>query len=247
MRTVSRGRQAEAAALSDALTGVCNRRAWDMLLTSAEAKCARDASAAGVIVIDLDKLKHVNDTQGHQAGDELLRRAAELLLDAGRGQEVVARIGGDEFGVLSMGATAEAAWEYAKRVEALLDVNGIAASVGAGGRTDNGGLKRAWDDADVAMYEAKWKRKSRDRATQGEALILGQVRRDHAPVPGAYVVLSAPAGDFVGEVRSDSRGRFTLYAASGEWTITCLVPGGARLQKRLSLRSDSELHLDLDI
>jgi diguanylate cyclase (GGDEF)-like protein len=247
MRGVTRGRQAEVDAMSDALTGVCNRRAWDMLVASTEAKCAHDSTPAAVIVVDLDKLKHVNDTQGHHAGDELLRRAAELLLDVSQDEDVIARIGGDEFGILSTGMTEPEAWQFAKRVEALLDADGIAASVGAGERTDSGGLKQAWDDADVAMYEAKWQRKSRDRAARGEALILGQVKRDGVPLAGAYVVLASPSGDFVGEVRSDSRGRFTLYAAAGEWRITALAPGGTKVEKELTLRPDSERHLELEL
>jgi len=61
----------------------------------------------GVVVLDVDNLKPANDTLGHQAGDALLRRAAEVLKEAFRAEDIIARVGGDEFAVLLVGANEE--------------------------------------------------------------------------------------------------------------------------------------------
>jgi diguanylate cyclase len=68
--------RAELDSLTDPLTGVGNRRAWDRLLDAEEARCRRYGSPASLVAIDLDELKQVNDADGHLAGDRLLRRAA---------------------------------------------------------------------------------------------------------------------------------------------------------------------------
>jgi diguanylate cyclase (GGDEF)-like protein len=91
-------------ALTDELTGLHNRRGFlrsgAQLLERAESK----QHGAILIYIDVDQLKYVNDTSGHDAGDALLRRAAQVLHDVSGGQNVVGRLGGDEFAVLDASA-----------------------------------------------------------------------------------------------------------------------------------------------
>src|SRR5215213_36604 len=89
-------------ALTDPLTGVGNRRAWDRLLNAEEARCRRYGSVASLVAVDLDELKRVNDRDGHAAGDRLLRRTAQVIDSTRRAADVVARLGGDEFGVLAV-------------------------------------------------------------------------------------------------------------------------------------------------
>lgn len=84
------------AAREDALTGVGNRRALDERLAAA----AESGQPAGVVVIDVDKLKLVNDQHGHPSGDDLLRAVAQLVTGASRTGDTVARTGGDEFVVV---------------------------------------------------------------------------------------------------------------------------------------------------
>jgi diguanylate cyclase (GGDEF)-like protein len=243
---ISRGRQAEVDALADPLTGIANRRAWSTMLAFAEAECALRGSSAAVIVIDLDNLKHVNDTLGHSAGDEVLRGAADVLTTESRESDHVARVGGDEFAVLAVGVAEPEARGIAERLGASLSAVGIGASVGVAARGETGGLVRAWEDADTAMYEAKWQRKSRRNAPSGEAVVLGVVKRDHVAVPGAYVRIASPGGDFVGEVKADSRGRFALHTAPGEWVLICLAPGGGRVERRVTVRTLSEVHVEIE-
>jgi diguanylate cyclase (GGDEF)-like protein len=96
---------------TDALTGIPNRRAWD----DAVAALAPETSAA-FISADVDGLKSVNDHHGHQAGDAVLIAAARLLRRSVRAGDLVARVGGDEFGVLLRGGTLESARGVARRV-----------------------------------------------------------------------------------------------------------------------------------
>ena len=88
----------------DALTGIANRRAWDDGLATARYRMTNEPGLiVSVLVADLDGLKHVNDTAGHQLGDELIRAASRVICESVPEGALVARLGGDEFGVLLIG------------------------------------------------------------------------------------------------------------------------------------------------
>jgi diguanylate cyclase (GGDEF)-like protein len=110
------------------------------------------------VVIDLDELKEVNDTEGHQAGDELIRRAANALNRAMRERDFVARIGGDEFAVLSTGTDPIEPEAIVERLRHQLGDYGVAASIGAARWRPGNTLEDAWRTADEAMYEDKRQR-----------------------------------------------------------------------------------------
>lgn len=150
-----RAERAEADALVDAMTGLVNRRGWQLLLDREEQRCRRYGSAASVLVLDLDGLKAVNDSLGHPAGDVLLQRTAQVLRDATRGVDVVARLGGDEFAVLAVGTGQEMAAVERARLPSLLADARIEASLGFAARESDGGLAAAWIRADADMYRVK--------------------------------------------------------------------------------------------
>jgi diguanylate cyclase len=143
----------------DPLTGVYNRGGWDARLQQEEARCARYGSPAGVVLVDLDDLKLVNDTRGHAAGDELLRRAADAMMGCTRDADVLARLGGDEFAFLAVDCNAELLPVLARRLRDALEAHGVQASVGASARHPTRGLQVAVREADRAMYADKQARK----------------------------------------------------------------------------------------
>jgi diguanylate cyclase len=155
-----RAERAVAEASLDALTGLYNRRGWDELLADEEERCRRFGTSACVISIDLDGLKEINDTQGHQAGDVLLRRAALALREAIRQQDVPARCGGDEFMILGVDCDELAAATLAERIGDVLEMHQIEASIGYSLRDPTIGLGAAVEDADQRMYDVKRSRKA---------------------------------------------------------------------------------------
>ena len=98
--------QAQHLAFHDTLTGLPNRALFDDRLEHALAEVRRNPeSQIALLYLDLDRFKHVNDTMGHPAGDELIREMARRLTAAVRENDTVARIGGDEFAIIQTGIT----------------------------------------------------------------------------------------------------------------------------------------------
>lgn len=146
---------ARAEACTDALTDLLNRRGWELAVAEAQSRLATYGDPVAVIVIDLDGLKEVNDTQGHAAGDQLLVRAAQILRAAAP-KDHVARYGGDEFTVLSYGLGTDAVEAHLAMLLAALAEADVAASGGAAAApTRADGLRVAFEAADRAMYAHK--------------------------------------------------------------------------------------------
>jgi diguanylate cyclase (GGDEF)-like protein len=104
------------AALSDPITGLPNRRAWDEWLPARLSAAGADAGRLCLAVVDLDGFKQVNDEFGHAAGDEVLRVASKALRDGLRQDDLLARLGGDEFGLLVQVPSPAAAMTIVDRV-----------------------------------------------------------------------------------------------------------------------------------
>ncbi|WP_300681401.1 bifunctional diguanylate cyclase/phosphodiesterase [Nocardioides sp.] len=150
---------------TDALTGLMNRRAFRARLKRVVARCHRDGSHMGVVLIDLDDFKTTNDTLGHAAGDHLLRAVARRLSRCLPADGVLARLGGDEFAIcLERVYDRDEMADLAQRVSRQLDkpilfgdreING-AMTVGwatlPGDASDETGLMSA---ADIALNHAK--------------------------------------------------------------------------------------------
>jgi diguanylate cyclase len=159
--------RARADALTDSLTGLYNRRAWDQLLSAEESRCGRYGHPACIVSIDLDELKHCNDTGGHAAGDELLKRTAKVLQKAIREHDVLARVGGDEFAVLGVEVEGEGEIALAGRIDNALAVGRIRASIGLASRDPSNGLLYAWQQADQRMYAQKQRHKTPRNGSPG--------------------------------------------------------------------------------
>lgn len=164
-------------AITDALTGLANRRSLLDEGRRLAAFCRRAGIPFSVLMIDLDGFKQINDTLGHQAGDEVLRHVADQLHKAARGTDFVARYGGEEFVVLAPGAGAPQALSLAERlresVEAgacPLENQSVLCSVSIGVATLDGSgspeqdLEAALGRADQALYQAKNAGRNRVRA-----------------------------------------------------------------------------------
>jgi diguanylate cyclase (GGDEF)-like protein len=159
---------AEEEALTDPMTGLRNRRAADLFL---ERLCAADAPF-GLLHLDLDYFKAVNDTLGHAAGDTVLEAVGTILRDHIRAEDCAARIGGDEFVVIVSGKTEPAtllaiADRIIARVSQPIDFEGaecrVSASVGIVRAVDmaNPDPARILAAADRALYAAKHAGRSR--------------------------------------------------------------------------------------
>jgi diguanylate cyclase (GGDEF)-like protein len=163
-------RRIEQLAYQDSLTGLANRRLFTdnihMLLAQAERQQRRFA----LLMVDLDRFKHINDTLGHDAGDALLIAAAQRLQSALRGSDRIARLGGDEFAILleDLPATHAAQMDCVSGVcQRLIDgfVDAVAfndaqmrtsASIGVAIYPDHGTTREELcKSADLALYEAK--------------------------------------------------------------------------------------------
>jgi diguanylate cyclase (GGDEF)-like protein len=161
--------QAEKAAVIDALTQVYNRRGLALVASHLVRTARRTGEPVGVLIVDVDRFKAVNDKLGHQVGDRVLVTVADALRAAGRESDVVARWGGDEFVVITLG-TAPEAEELAGRVEQDLLARGITGgdghplriSVGAANVAavdDPDALEALISEADAAMYAGRAQRR----------------------------------------------------------------------------------------
>ena len=116
----ARVEQLDQLAHQDALIDLPNRRGFLRELERLTAKVARYGTSAAMLFVDLDGLKMINDTFGHRAGDAALIQVAAMLGQGTRRSDLVARIGGDEFGILLENADEEAAHETASRLIDLI-------------------------------------------------------------------------------------------------------------------------------
>ncbi|MBN9071351.1 MAG: GGDEF domain-containing protein [Rhizobiales bacterium] len=160
----------EQAALTDALTGLQNRRYFDDALREYMAEFRRIDKPLGLMVLDLDHFKQVNDTHGHNIGDEVLKAVAKCLQDLTRYHDVVARLGGEEFAVLAPNMDSDMLLKLAERIRraisGLVIVSGnvrlrVTTSVGLATWNRKESKDELVGRADGMLYEAK--RKGRNR------------------------------------------------------------------------------------
>ncbi len=163
--TEARSRAEEAAlsakilAETDQLTQIPNRRRVTADLTNAVMTSRSDGNAVSVALFDIDHFKRVNDTFGHQMGDEVLKRVAETATAAVRAGDIVGRFGGEEFVIVLPNTTAKTAMLIAERVRMAIEKAGttpaVTISVGVAERTQKEDVESLLRGADQALYLAK--------------------------------------------------------------------------------------------
>src|SRR5215204_1622773 len=169
-------------ARTDGLTGLLNHRACHETLREELAAATQDQRPLGVVVLDLDHFKSINDVYGHGEGDKVLKEVASRLRGAVRAGDTVARLGGEEFALILPGVDGDAAAEAAERARAAIATVQVAgtpltcsAGVAAFPHDAHEGA-RLLEYADGALYLAK--RSGRDQARRYDRRLAGQLSDD---------------------------------------------------------------------
>ncbi|MCU1715905.1 sensor domain-containing diguanylate cyclase [Pseudomonas sp. 5P_3.1_Bac2] len=157
-------RRLKALATTDQLTGLLNRRGFDMLAQQAVQESQREHSPLCALLMDLDKFKNLNDSHGHMAGDEVLRCMASKLLSHVRQSDILCRWGGEEFILLLKNTDAAQAQEVGEKIRSLIDhcaipyqgvTLHISTSIGLAQLQPGESIDQLITRADHALYRAK--------------------------------------------------------------------------------------------
>ncbi len=152
-------------ALTDGLTALYNKRYFKNRLDQEFERHLRNATPLTVILLDLDFFKHVNDTYGHQAGDEVLKTVSSTIMANCRKNEIAARVGGEEMSIIACDCDLTAATHLAERIRAAIEKSTsywqneelkVTASFGIANASPS--TENAWQiyqHADEALYKAK--------------------------------------------------------------------------------------------
>jgi diguanylate cyclase (GGDEF)-like protein len=178
----------EEAAFTDHLTGLANRRRFERQLEREVGRVERFGHPFTLLMLDIDSFKNLNDSFGHDAGDDAIRRLSKVLREGTRGIDLAARIGGEEFAVLLVETRKDGGFEVAERLRTAIKslelprAGHITASFGvAECPSDAQTAAEILKAADVALYEAK--RKGRDQvvaleAVRSNSMAVGDVQGD---------------------------------------------------------------------
>lgn len=164
VRTFLAQRQLQEFAMTDPLTGLLNRRAMDRHLTVEMARKQRHGNGFAVVMMDLDHFKRVNDTYGHDVGDEILRRLAVRIREAVREEDALARWGGEEFLLMLHSSDSADAATVAEKIREAVAARPfrtsagelpITISLGAAVHEGEESAEQTVARADEALYRAK--------------------------------------------------------------------------------------------
>lgn len=173
----------EEAAFTDHLTGLANRRRFERQLEREVARTQRYSHPFCLMILDIDNFKDINDTYGHEAGDEVISRIARTLREGTRGIDLAARIGGEEFGIILTETDLERAVEVAERLRLAIkgmEISGVRQITGSFGVAEYPSAAESAREllasADVAMYKAK--AAGRDKVERAESAPNSVTMRD---------------------------------------------------------------------
>ncbi|HKP42067.1 GGDEF domain-containing protein [Mycobacterium sp.] len=140
------------AACTDPLTGLLNRAGWEIATTDLLARSRAAAATVTVVALDIDGLKSLNDTYGHQAGDRRITEYAHHWAQAVPRRAVLARLGGDEFAVCIAGESPDVVEEFLRSIQ----LNTPAVSLGTATQTPlNASIAELYAQADAALYQSR--------------------------------------------------------------------------------------------
>jgi len=184
----------------DDLTGLHNRRAFEEHLQQTIATAQRSKDAFGLMYVDLDRFKIINDTCGHHAGDQLLTQLTSLIKSRLRKSDMLARIGGDEFAIIASGESFEAITNLAEELRVMVNdftfeyasqTFSVSLSIGVipvkGDVTD---IEAILSDVDSACYVAKQSGRNRVHVTQENDAEVVKYRNDIAGMQNIKAALA---------------------------------------------------------
>jgi diguanylate cyclase len=153
--------------MTDALTGIANRKAFDMRLLQAAAETSEENQPLCLLIVDIDFFKKFNDTHGHQAGDQIIRLVAQTFKKGLKGQDTAARYGGEEFALILPNTSMDNALRVAEMLRRTVEhkevinranqekLGQITISVGVAQYRAGESLESFIERADAALYRAK--------------------------------------------------------------------------------------------
>jgi two-component system cell cycle response regulator len=147
---------------TDALTGLPNRRHMQDHLLAMVAAASRHEQELGILMVDVDHFKNVNDTLGHDGGDRVLRAVASRVTAACRTEDIAGRWGGEEFLVVAPFTDADGVAELGERIRSIVaaepvatDGNSVHVTVSVGAASGHDDIDALVREADAALYAAK--------------------------------------------------------------------------------------------
>lgn len=154
-----RAEKLEVLSQTDELTGLLNRRAFISRAGTLIKQALRHKLSYSFFMIDIDHFKQINDQHGHDVGDDVLHQVAQLLASNSRANDILARIGGEEFAIITLNQNHESPLQFAERLLTLLraeKIQGIKVTVSIGlAVSAKASFEQLYKGADILLYEAK--------------------------------------------------------------------------------------------